>query len=153
MLSMKRIAIIIALVLPLVIAVGGGIVTLALALNYGDQPLPLTTRKKGPVQFGTAQSTEAAATRALRGELSWEDQALHLRLPGASDSTLRLLLWHRTGAVADRSIELRSVAAGEYVGTGERPSDAWQALLEPPDRRFALQATRVGVTTILEPMP
>ncbi len=151
--ELKNIAIVIALVLPLIIAVGGGMVTLFLALNYGDKPLPVAIHKKGPVQFGTAKATERATEQALSGDLSWDDQRIHLRLPGVSDQTLRLLLWHRTAGSPDRRIELTSVAPGEYVGIGERPSQAWQALVEPIDRRFALQAPRIVDRTILEPMP
>lgn len=150
---MKRIAIIVALVLPLLIAVGGGMVTLWLAIEHGDRSLPIAIRKKGPVQFGTADATAEAAAQHLRGELSWTGDRIHLQLAGAGDARLRLVIWHSTAAMADRNIELTAVADGQYEGRGEKPAGAWQALLEPIDRRFALQAARIGVVTILEPMP
>ncbi len=127
-------------------------VTLWLAIEHGDRPLPIAIRKKGPVQFGTADATAVAAAEHLRGELSWTGDRVHLRLPGIGDAKLRLVVWHSTAAAADRSIELTAVADGEYAGRGERPNGAWQALLEPVDRRFALQAAHISALTILEPM-
>lgn len=106
------------LLLPLVIAIGGGLFFIRLAITQGDQPLPQRMEKLGKIQFGDPVGIRAAAEMGLSASLELSDQEVLVSLAGwpaeRPRPELELLFWHRTDGNRDRIVALIPAPDGRY---------------------------------------
>lgn len=106
------------LALPLVIAIGGGIFFIRIALTEGDRPLPQTMERRGPIQYGDPVGIRAAAELGLRATLELTDLEVLVTLHGwpteRPGPALELRFWHRTDAHRDQTLALIPAPDGRY---------------------------------------
>lgn len=148
------------LLLPLVIAIAGGLCFIRLAITEGDQPLPQRMERLGKIQVGDPVGVRAAAELGLSASLELTDQEVLVSLSGwpaeRPRPELELLFWHRTDGNRDRSALLISGPDGRYRAVrpeGELPSSlllrirpgADEPALELTGR---LQDARAGLTPV-----
>lgn len=112
------------LALPLVIAIGGGLFFIRIALTEGDRPLPQTMERRGPIQYGDPVGVRAAAELGLSGSLELTDVDVLVTLRGwpadRPRPSLELRFWHRTDAHRDQTLTLIPAPDGRYRAA--RPS-------------------------------
>jgi hypothetical protein len=106
------------LLLPLVIAIGGGIAFIRIAVTQGDQPLPQRMERLGKIQVGDPVGIRAAAQLGLSATLELTDHEVLVSLAGwpaeRPRPSLGLLFWHRTDGNRDRELALIPAPDGRY---------------------------------------
>jgi hypothetical protein len=117
------------LVLPLVIAIGGGVFFIHIALTEGDRPLPQTMERRGPIQYGDPVGIRAAAELGLSAALELTDLEAVVTLDhwpaDRPRPELTLRFWHRTDAHRDQTVVLIPAPDGRYRAvrpSGELPA-------------------------------
>ncbi|MCU0754930.1 MAG: FixH family protein [Xanthomonadales bacterium] len=117
------------LLLPLVIAIGGGIFFIRIAITQGDQPLPQRMEKRGPIQYGDPVGIRAAAELGLSATLELTDLEVLVTLEAwpaeRPRPELSLRFWHRTDGNRDQNVALIPAPDGRYRAVrpmGELPA-------------------------------
>lgn len=143
------------LALPLLIAIGGGVVFIRLAVTEGDRPLPQTMERRGPIQYGDPIGIRAAAALGIRATLVLDPDSLRVTLSGwpmqRPAPALTLHFWHRTDASRDQTVRLQA-EGGAYRAPLPAPALPESVLLriDPGDGSAPLELTgRLGRGDVL----
>ncbi len=135
------------LLLPLLIAIGGGIFFIRIAITQGDQPLPQRMEKLGKIQFGDPVGIRAAAELGLSATLALTEQEVTVSLSGwpadRPRPELGLLFWHRTDGNRDQRVALIAEPGGRFRAArpvGELPSSLLLTI-DPGDGLSTLELT------------
>lgn len=105
--------------LPVLASVVAGLTTLAIAIRHGDQPLPETVTRTGPVLYGEHVGVTRAREFGVRGDARIDEAArgISLSLEGRElPASLSLRLWHPTQAGRDLLVPLTRGDDGIYRG-------------------------------------
>jgi hypothetical protein len=124
-----------------------GFVTLAIALDGADRPLPADYHWEGDrldADFARARNAEALG---LASTLEVRDGSCRVNLHGSANdpASLNLLLTHGSDAGLDRRLRLARTGAGEYRAACA-PLDAgkWRVLLDDDSSRWLLRGVADG---------
>lgn len=118
--------------LPVLASVVAGLTTLAIAIRHGDQPLPETVTRSGPVLYGEHVGVSRARELGVRGDARIDAVArgIALSLQGRElPASLSLRLWHPTEARRDLLVALTRGDDGVYRGAWPAGTQGLQPLL------------------------
>lgn len=127
--------------LPVLASVIAGLSTLAIAIRYGDKPLPETIARTGPVQYGEHSGVDKARALGLSAT-ALVDPVAHgivLQLAGNErPAQVQLRLWHPTNADQDQVVVLTRGDDGSYRGAWPAVNQGLLLLLTAPDAAWEL---------------
>ena len=122
--------------LPVAASVVAGLTTLAIAIRYGDKPLPESVSRTGPVQYGENSGLKRARELDVAGTalIDTATHAIQLQLRGRElPSQVLLRLWHPTEAKLDELLLLTRGDDGSYRGVWPANSAGLRSLLSAPE--------------------
>lgn len=121
--------------LPVAASVVAGLTTLAIAIRYGDRPLPETVTRTGPVQYGVHVGVSKAREMGISGaaRIDSASHSIVLELKGSDlPAQLMLRLWHPTESDRDQVSLLTRGDDGSYRGVWPASAPGLMPLLSAP---------------------
>lgn len=130
-----------------------GFVTLAIALEGADRPLPADYHWEGDRLDQDFERSRQAAALGLTAAFEVHDGQCQATLNGAMEDpiALNLLLTHGSDAGLDRRLRLERIAAGEYrAACAPLAAGKWRLLLDDDSSRWSLRGVSDGRLDRLE---
>lgn len=142
--------------LPVAASVVAGLTTLAIAIKYGDRPLPETVTHSGPVQYGVHVGVSKAREMGISGSARIEvaSRSIRVELKGSDlPAQLMLRLWHPTETDRDQISVLTRGDDGSYRGVWPAAATGLMPLLSAPGSGWELPGTFDAAGTTLQFQP
>ena len=142
--------------LPVAASVVAGLTTLAIAIRYGDKPLPETVTRTGPVQYGVHVGVSKARELGISGtaRIDTTSHSIRVELSGNElPAQLMLRLWHPTETARDQISILTRGDDGSYRGVWPSAVTGLMPLLSAPDSGWELPGEFDAAGTTLQFQP
>ncbi len=144
------------ILLPVAASVVAGLTTLAIAIQYGDRPLPETVTRTGPVQYGVHVGVSKARELGISGtaHIDTDSHSIRVELTGSDlPAQLMLRLWHPTETSRDQISVLTRGDDGSYRGVWPAAATGLMPLLSAPDSGWELPGEFAAAGTTLQFQP